>query len=61
MVITNRLRAGLRDGSPIKNGHDALQSLEAINMLPAKPAFPVKSSATHFNSAALKLTVPNLP
>ena len=34
------------DGSPIKNGHDALQSLEAIDMLPATPTFLVTSHVT---------------
>ena len=50
-------------GSPIKNGHDALQSLEAIDMLPVTPTFLVTSRATHFCSVALKpalaLTYPN--
>ena len=32
-------------GSPIKNGHDALQSLEAIDMLPVTPTFLVTSRA----------------
>ena len=35
-----------RYGSPIKNGHDALQSLEAIDMLPATPTFLVTSHVT---------------
>jgi len=50
---------GLADsqtGSPIKNGHDALQTLEAIGMLPVTPTFLVMSRATHFSSAELKPT-----
>ena len=42
------------DGSPIKNGHDALQSLEAIDMLPVTPTFLAMSHVTHFSSVALK-------
>ena len=41
-------------GSPIKNGHDALQSLEAIDMLPVTPTFIAMSHVTHFSSVALK-------
>ena len=41
-------------GSPIKNGHGALQTLEAIDMLPVTPTFLAMSRATHFNSVALK-------
>ena len=44
----------LIQGSPIKNGHDALQSLEAIDMLPVTPTFLAMSRATHFCSVALK-------
>jgi len=45
-------------GSPIKNGHDALQSLEAIDMSLVTPTFLVTSRATHFSIAALKPTWP---
>ena len=44
------------------NGHDALQTLEAIGMLPVTPTFLVISRATHFSSAELKpIPSPNLP
>ena len=48
---------GREGGSPIKNGHNALQSLEAIDMLPVTPTFLVMSRTTHFSSAALKPTL----
>ena len=38
------------DRSPIKNRHSALQSLEAIKMLPVTPKFLVTSNVTHFSS-----------
>jgi len=45
------------------NWHDALQSLEAIDMLPATPTFLVTSHVTHLSSVALKLALAllNLP
>ena len=46
-AMSNKVKTSV--GSPIKNGHDALQSLEAIDMLPVTPTF---LRATHFSSAA---------
>ena len=41
-------------GPPIKNGHNALQSLEAIDMLTVTPTFLAMNHVTHFSTTALK-------
>ena len=46
------LQGSPTEGPPIKNGHDALQSLEAINMLPVTPTFLAMSHVTYLSAIA---------
>ena len=60
--LTGKVEWCLVWGSPIKNGHDALQSLEAIDMLPVTPTFLVTSRTTHFlQHCIVACPGPNLP